>query len=135
MKKIASILLTLMVSLCTMAQTQGWPSAYNGVMLQGFYWDSFADSKWTTLQSQADELSRYFSLVWIPQSGRCNNPTSMGYDPYYYFDQNSSFGSADELKSMIRTFKDKGLLTIADVVRSEERRVGKECRSRWSPYH
>ena len=24
---------------------------------------------------------------------------------------------------------------IKDVVRSEERRVGKECRSRWSPYH
>src|SRR3989475_8528266 len=23
----------------------------------------------------------------------------------------------------------------ADKVRSEERRVGKECRSRWSPYH
>ena len=23
----------------------------------------------------------------------------------------------------------------ADGVRSEERRVGKECRSRWSPYH
>ena len=22
-----------------------------------------------------------------------------------------------------------------DEVRSEERRVGKECRSRWSPYH
>src|SRR2546423_5451839 len=26
-------------------------------------------------------------------------------------------------------------LTIKIVVRSEERRVGKECRSRWSPYH
>ena len=24
---------------------------------------------------------------------------------------------------------------IGDFVRSEERRVGKECRSRWSPYH
>ena len=24
---------------------------------------------------------------------------------------------------------------IAGVFRSEERRVGKECRSRWSPYH
>ena len=24
---------------------------------------------------------------------------------------------------------------MASVVRSEERRVGKECRSRWSPYH
>ena len=25
--------------------------------------------------------------------------------------------------------------TIEAVYRSEERRVGKECRSRWSPYH
>ena len=24
---------------------------------------------------------------------------------------------------------------LGDLVRSEERRVGKECRSRWSPYH
>ena len=28
-----------------------------------------------------------------------------------------------------------GILVIRDVDRSEERRVGKECRSRWSPYH
>ena len=27
------------------------------------------------------------------------------------------------------------LLLLANVLRSEERRVGKECRSRWSPYH
>src|SRR2546422_8628701 len=26
-------------------------------------------------------------------------------------------------------------LADCDLVRSEERRVGKECRSRWSPYH
>ena len=26
-------------------------------------------------------------------------------------------------------------LMIGGIVRSEERRVGKECRSRWSPYH
>ena len=24
---------------------------------------------------------------------------------------------------------------MKEVIRSEERRVGKECRSRWSPYH
>ena len=24
---------------------------------------------------------------------------------------------------------------LQDAIRSEERRVGKECRSRWSPYH
>src|SRR5256885_15410047 len=28
-----------------------------------------------------------------------------------------------------------GQRCVAGVVRSEERRVGKECRSRWSPYH
>ena len=27
------------------------------------------------------------------------------------------------------------LLNPLEVLRSEERRVGKECRSRWSPYH
>ena len=29
----------------------------------------------------------------------------------------------------------RGLLCDAGASRSEERRVGKECRSRWSPYH
>ena len=31
--------------------------------------------------------------------------------------------------------KDIHLLKFPKVLRSEERRVGKECRSRWSPYH
>ena len=31
-----------------------------------------------------------------------------------------------------KTLEEMGLETIT---RSEERRVGKECRSRWSPYH
>src|SRR5260370_12959401 len=29
----------------------------------------------------------------------------------------------------------RGALNEIDLFRSEERRVGKECRSRWSPYH
>ena len=28
-----------------------------------------------------------------------------------------------------------GAITETSRIRSEERRVGKECRSRWSPYH
>ena len=28
-----------------------------------------------------------------------------------------------------------GIFSGMDALRSEERRVGKECRSRWSPYH
>ena len=34
------------------------------------------------------------------------------------------------------TFDDVLLVPqYSEVTRSEERRVGKECRSRWSPYH
>lgn len=40
----------------------------------------------------------------------------MGYKPYYYFNHNSSFGTEDELRSMIKTFKKNGIGTIADVV-------------------
>ena len=41
--------------------------------------------------------------------------------------------------SLHRTWRDTMVLKITENaiigVRSEERRVGKECRSRWSPYH
>ena len=34
------------------------------------------------------------------------------------------------------TEKEKARIEVAEYdLRSEERRVGKECRSRWSPYH
>ena len=33
------------------------------------------------------------------------------------------------------TFAPSTGFVLPDVPRSEERRVGKECRSRWSPYH
>lgn len=95
---------------------QGWPSDYSGVMLQGFYWDSFAQSAWTKLEGRANDFRGYFDLVWVPQSGKCLNSTSMGYDPYYFFNQNSTFGTVDELKSMIQTFKANGIGTVADVV-------------------
>ena len=32
-------------------------------------------------------------------------------------------------------YKGKQFVLPESVLRSEERRVGKECRSRWSPYH
>ena len=116
MKKIYTTLFALAMAFTAMAQ--GWPANYQGVMLQGFYWDSFNDSQWTSLEAQADELAQYFTLVWIPQSGKCNDNgwNSMGYDDYYWFDQNSSFGTEAQLRSLITTFKTKGIGTIADVV-------------------
>ena len=120
MRKSLYLRLLLSFIICQLAisnvAAQGWPANYSGVMLQGFYWDSFTDTRWRTLESQADELSNSFSLIWIPQSGKAAGNPSMGYDPLYFYNQNSSFGNETELKSMINTFKDKGLLTIADIV-------------------
>lgn len=114
MKKIFTLLVALAATVNMMAA--GWPASYGGVMLQGFYWDSYSATAWKTLEKQADDFSGYFDLVWVPQSGKTNEATSMGYDPYYYFNQNSSFGTEPELRSMISTFKNKGIGTIADVV-------------------
>lgn len=121
MRRFYSSLIFCFVVLTAMAQ--GWPKSYSGVMLQGFYWNSYADTQWTRLERQADDLAKVFDLVWIPQSGYCGGQ-SMGYDDLYWFtNYNSSFGTEAELRSMIKTFKDKGIGTIADVVINHRRNV------------
>ena len=97
--------------------SQGWANDYSGVMLQGFSWDSYNESQWKVLANQVDDLKGYIDLVWLPQSGKCIETTQvMGYMPYYYFNQNSSFGSEAELRNLITKFKDAGIGAIADVV-------------------
>ncbi|MDE6130696.1 MAG: alpha-amylase, partial [Muribaculaceae bacterium] len=110
-------LATALLAAACHAGAAGWPASYEGVMLQGFYWDSFTDTRWTNLESQADELSQYFSLIWVPQSAKAASNPGMGYDPVYWFSNyTSSFGNEAQLRSMINTFKDKGTGIIADVV-------------------
>ncbi len=122
MKRVYHIVLLLMLP--AMMLGQGWPSGYSGVMLQGFYWDSYTDTRWTNLESQADELAEFFKLVWVPQSGYCSGYNSMGYDPLYWFtNYTSSFGTKAQLQSMINTFKGKGIGTIADVVINHRKNV------------
>lgn len=108
---------------------QGWPEKYQGVMLQGFSWDSYADTQWSNIESQSDELAEYFSLLWVPNSGNCNSPyglayNKMGYTPIYYFDHNSSFGSEAQLRSMISTLKSKGVGVIEDAVINHRDNLG-----------
>lgn len=126
MKHFFTLIFTLMgLPLGIMAQ--GWPANYGGVMLQGFYWDSYSDTKWTNLTSQADELSKYFNLIWVPQSGWCKSTTNMGYYPVYWFNQKSAFGSEEDLRTMISTFKAKDTYIIADVVVNHKNGVSKWC--------
>jgi len=101
----------------------GWPANYGGVMLQAFYWDSFDDTQWALLESQAEQLSGTFDLVWLPQSGNCNGQ-SMGYDDLYWFSNyNSSFGTEQQLRSLISTFKSNNIKTIADVVINHRKNI------------
>ena len=115
MKKIYSTLVALLATANMFAQ--GWPANYSGVMLQGFSWDSYDYSQWSILEKQADDMKGFIDLVWLPQSGKCIETTQvMGYKPYYYFNQNSSFGTEAELRSLIAKFKANGIGAIADVV-------------------
>lgn len=118
--KIMLPLLALLLLCAPKAKAEGeyaWPANYDGVMLQGFYWDSYKDSKWTVLQANAAELSSYFNLIWVPNAGKSSANPSMGYDPVYWFSNfNSSFGNEAELRSMISTFKQFGTGIIEDVV-------------------
>lgn len=112
------LIVQIALLLCSLAlYAEGWPSHYGGVMLQGFYWDSYQDTQWTNLQAQADNLAPYFDLIWVPQSGYCNTlENQMGYAPIWWFDHKSAFGTEAELRNMIQTFKNKGTGIIEDVV-------------------
>ena len=115
MKKVYLTLIALLAVIS--ASAQGWPANYNGVMLQGFSWNAYEAAQWKALEAQTTEFKGFIDLVWVPQSGKCVETVQvMGYKPYYYFNHNSSFGTEDELRSMIKTFKNNGIGTIADVV-------------------
>ncbi len=131
-KYYALITVLLAMTSSTFAQSPGWPSNYDGVMLQSFYWieepanatylqkDSirkeFNSLKWTSLTAQADELAEFFNLIWVPQSGQTSSNPSMGYDPTHWFNHNGTFGNVGELRSMTSAFKRRGTGILADVV-------------------
>lgn len=99
------------------AEAIGWPTNYEGVMLQGFYWDSWNVTGWSKLEAKADELSESFKLIWVPNSAKPASNPGNGYDPVYWFtNHNTCWGTEAELRSMIATFKAKGTGIIEDVV-------------------
>ena len=56
----------------------------------------------------------------------------------HLFDDGAASIAQSSLPPILRPKDDIGIIgdgQFSRVLRSEERRVGKECRSRWSPYH
>ena len=80
-------------------------------------------------------------IIWIVGSpvaaselttNACTKPTTVAGDPGTVPKPVSYTGSVTTERLLVICVP---RLTPLCVVRSEERRVGKECRSRWSPYH
>ena len=98
---------------------KGWPAMYGGVMLQGFYWDSYKATKWNTLKDKAQELGQYFDIVWVPNSGSVDpygTAESMGYMPVYWLKHNTCFGTEAQLRDMISTFHEHNTSVLMDMV-------------------
>ena len=53
----------------------------------------------------------------------------------HFYDGTFAVETSDGQKVELPTAKIKAITFKLPPARSEERRVGKECRSRWSPYH
>src|SRR5256884_8758181 len=84
-----------------------------------------------------------FRSVRDVSSGKETQLTTDGVRDYSYALDNAGWTKSDNPillwspdSKKIATFKqDQRNVGEMYLVRSEERRVGKECRSRWSPYH
>jgi len=123
----------MLITVTITMMAQGWPANYSGVMLQGFYWDSYSETSWKALTAQADELSQYFDLIWVPNSGTTstfyhdNTSKSMGYDPCFWLTHNTCWGTEAELRTMINTFRTKGTGVIEDVVINHKNGLNSWC--------
>ena len=98
---------------------KGWPSMYGGVMLQGFYWDSYKATKWTNFTEQAQDLGQFFDVIWVPNSGSVDaygTAQSMGYMPVYWLKHNTCFGTETQLREMISTLHAHNTSVMMDMV-------------------
>src|SRR3712207_9346799 len=86
------------------------------------------------------------SLAWRPGEAREGVSCLVVMDERGSIIANSFAGSAEEIAEAVEGYASerRGVIVGVDAplavpnergTRSEERRVGKECRSRWSPYH
>ncbi len=117
MKKFYLSLASLVIAISAMAQ--GWPANYGGIMLQGFYWDSYDYTKWDNLTARSQELGSIYDLIWVPNSAMTrggNTFQTMGYMPYLWLRHTTVFGGQSKLVNMIQTYGAMGTGIIEDVI-------------------
>src|SRR3712207_793821 len=75
----------------------------------------------TVLSRPISEKGIYPAVDPLDSTSRILDPQYLGQEHY---------DVAREVQRILQRYQE-----LQDIIRSEERRVGKECRSRWSPYH
>ncbi len=99
------------------------PHQCEGVLMQAFFNESYdpnspgvsdyGDTKWTTLTPQAQEIGQFIDYVWLPPSA---NGDGAGYHPKQYSNQNSNWGTREELEDLIAALHNAGAKVVADIV-------------------
>ena len=74
-----------------------------------------------------------FSSDDTPKYRYDHGATARLYGAFWIFEQLKVFICEGEMDAL--RLQSAGYCAVSSTSRSEERRVGKECRSRWSPYH
>ncbi|MBF0957075.1 MAG: alpha-amylase, partial [Alloprevotella tannerae] len=108
MKRIFSSVLTLFLGAGALyAQV---PRHSQDIMLQGFYWNSQSLTGWTQLLPEVSDISKSFTMIWLPPSatGEGDNKTgglNVGYHPQQWSNQQSCWGSPADLKRLTAAFR------------------------------
>ena len=99
------------------------PRQCEAVLMQAFYNESYdptkpgvseyGDTKWTTLTAQAAEIGAFIDYVWLPPSAYGDGA---GYHPKQYSNQNSNWGTREELEELISALHKAGAKVVADIV-------------------
>src|SRR2546430_15691219 len=89
----------------------------------------------TLFRSTSGSFYAGLQHVWRTQDSGGSQASLDAHCGEYAYDGTITCGDWVPLGSATLTGSTYGTDKYGSYVRSEERRVGKECRSRWSPYH
>jgi len=85
------------------------------ILFQGYNWESHKHNWYKTLTGQIKDLARLgFTAIWLPPPSDSVSP--QGYLPRDLYKLDSAYGSEAELRTLIQTMHENGMMAVADIV-------------------
>ena len=111
------------------------PDSISGMFYPGYYLSENRAKRIVQLIEPKNDWDKKAMTEMITDVTSSVNPTIAKKLVSLIDQQNLNKNQKEALDILQNWDGDNQLEDIAPTIRSEERRVGKECRSRWSPYH